>query len=471
MTLGFSDRIRSGTTDPLARALDRTSGARAIPGNAVAHLVDGPATFERLLDRIAAAEQWIHLENYIVRGDRTGHRFAEALRAARRRGVHVSVLYDHFGSWGTPRRYWSRLRDAGVRVRAFGPPRLRTPLAYFQRDHRKYVGIDGRVAVVGGICIGDEWAGDPARGLAPWRDSAIEICGPAVSALELSFLRLWSLAQGPPPPYTVRTDTVPCGATTIRVVEGAPGRLRLYRTMEFLCASAAERVWITDAYLVPLSPLFRTIMATAQAGVDVRLLLPGRTDLPAVRALARVGYRELLESRVRIWEWRGPVLHAKTALVDDDWYKVGSSNLNPTSLLGNYELDVLVSDPAVVGVAVQQFRRDFAHAVEVVLRPRRLVPAWRVEVPPAVVKMEDAGGSPPRRTAGALRQRTVLALRHVALGAQRSITGAVLFVSFGAGVLLLALPTLMSYVLAGMCFGLGLVAVWRYLELRRARRE
>lgn len=453
---------QSGGGD-LARALDRAAAARAIPGNAVTHLTDGPEAFAAMLRLIESARRWIHFENYIIRDDDTGRAFAAQLRRAAGRSVRVRVLYDHFGCRGTSRAFWRRLREAGVAVQTFNPVNPFRPLRSVRRDHRKYVSADGTGAVVGGICIGDEWAGSAARGHAAWRDTAVEVCGPAVPALELSFLRLWHRREGG---VGASTESVParpeaCGGALVRVVDGIPGRLRLYRTMELLFAGAAERLWLTDAYLVAPTPLYRSLIDAARDGADVRVLVPGVTDIPTIRALTRVGYRELLEAGARIWEYRGPMLHAKTAIADDIWFKVGSSNLNPSSLLGNYELDLLIEDRDLAAAAAQQFRRDLADAVEIVLRPRgRPVVAHRL--PPAVVPSEPPGSRPPL----ALPRRAASTVRQVAGAARRSIAGAVMFGFVGVGTLFLALPRMMAYALAVLCFGLAAAAASHFFRRR-----
>lgn len=468
MSLPQRERPEPGRAT-LERALDRVCGARAIPGNRVAHLIDGPHAYGRMLGLIEGAERWVHFENYIIRHDATGRIFAEHLIAAARRGVRVAVLYDHFGSFGTARGYWRRLRRAGVEVRAFNRVHPLHLVRSVRRDHRKYLGVDGTQAILGGICIGDQWAGEPPR-RPPWRDDAIELCGPTVPALEHAFLRLWRAAGGAEPGYTPPTRVDVCGGAAVRIVEGLPGKLRLYRAIALLAAGATSRLWVTDAYLVAATPLFATIIAAARDGIDVRLLLPGKSDLPAIRTLTRVGYRELLEAGVRIWEWHGPMLHAKTVIADDVWFKIGSSNLNPSSLVSNYELDILLEDRGAAASAIQQFRRDLAGAVEVVLKRRRLPERLAPRLPPAVVSTEPRvwrGG--PRRARGELTRRAAVTLRQVAGGARRSVAGAVIFASLGAGALLVAWPRVMAYVLATLCFGLGAVAGWHFLELRRYR--
>jgi len=449
----------------LERALDRTSDARAIPGNAVRHLPDGPETFAAMLAIIDAAREWLHFENYIIRDDCTGRVFAERLKAAAARGVTVRLLYDPWGCRGTPRRYFRTLRAAGVQSRAFNPVRLWHPITAMQRDHRKYCAADGARAVLGGICIGDEWAGFPERGIPPWRDTAVEIHGPALPALESSFLRRWEEAGGAADLATP-TRSEPQGTARVRVVDGVPGTLRVYRTMELLVAAACDRIWVTDAYMVAPAPLVASLIAAARSGADVRILLPGHTDLPAVRALTRVGYRELLEAGARIWEWHGPMLHAKTVVVDDRWVKVGSTNLNPSSLIANYELDVLIEDVEVTQAAAQQFRRDLSNAVEVVLRPRR----FAARLPPKVARAADPAEPGPRRRVRELPSRAAVALRQVAGGARRSIAGAVIFLSVGAGALFLALPRVMAYALAVISFSLAAGAASQFLQRRHRQR-
>ena len=178
--------------DAVERAFDRAAGGRPIPGNRVGLLFDGPAAFEAMLGLIAGAERWIHFDNYIFQSDETGFRFAEALAARARVGVKVRVSVDWLGSFGTKRTLWQLLESAGVSIHFFHRPGLLDLPSYLSRNHRKLVVADGRRAVLGGFCIGDEWAGDPARGRLPWRDTAIAVDGPA-AALDRAFARTWAI--------------------------------------------------------------------------------------------------------------------------------------------------------------------------------------------------------------------------------------------------------------------------------------
>jgi cardiolipin synthase len=450
-------------SDRLARAIDRATGARPIPGNALRHIPDSPTALETMLGLVSGARRTVHFENYIIRGDRTGRRFGDALAERARAGVRVRVLYDAFGSLGTRGRFWRELRRAGAEVRAFGPLWTSGPLDVFSRDHRKLVVVDGREAMLGGLCIGDEWAGDPARGRLPWRDTMVSVCGPAVPALDASFARVWTHAGGAIPDDPVEPTPEPCGTSVARVVEGSPGRSRAYRAVQMLAASVTERLWITDAYLVAPPPLYASLVDAATSGVDVRLLLPGTSDIPIVRTFSRIGYRDLLRAGVRIFEYGGPMLHAKTIVADREWARVGSTNLNVSSLLGNYELD-LVADCATLTEALSaQFRHDQSQSREVVLLERRGLPARLAPAPAAPAPVH-------KRSARELRARAVVALVQVAGGARRHVAGAAAFVFALAGTLLVLFPTAASILLAALAFGTS-VALAGYAVARGRRRR
>ena len=184
-------------------------------------------------------------------------------------------------------------------------------------------------------------------------------------ALDHAFEQTWTLAGGVIPPGRHAGEFAAAGQAEVGVVIGEPRRARIQRIVELLAAGAVDRLWITDAYLVAPRSLFQSLLDAARGGVDVRLLVPGASDLPLIRDLTRIGYRALLQAGVRIFEWDGPMLHAKTIVVDGAWCRVGSSNLNPSSLVGNYELDVLLHDTSLGAQLEAQFRRDAAQSAEV----------------------------------------------------------------------------------------------------------
>lgn len=442
----------------VACAINRAAGGRPVPGNQVHLLIDGPNTYRAMLEVIAGAKRWVHFENYIIRSDAAGWRFAELLASRAREGVQVRVLYDWLGSVATARSFWSYLRKAGVEVRAFHPPQLVDVVANVSRNHRKLVVADGSRAVVGGLCIGCEWTGENHSGGQPWRDTAVEIHGPAAALLDQTFVSVWELTGPEVPPDQVAGVVEPIGGADVRVISGEPGRERAYRVIELLTAGSVERLWITDAYLVAPPRLFQALLDAGKDGVDVRLLVPGSSDLPLIRNLSRIGYRDLLRSGVRIYEWDGPMLHAKTIVCDDRWVRVGSSNLNPSSLLGNYELDVLIEDPGLAEAMEAQFRRDVSRSREVASRPAR-GPRRISQALPAVLTYQDpeVGSAMYHRSGREARQRAVLALRTIASHARRSVFGPMSAMFIALGLLFVALPRESAYVLAALCawFALG----------------
>ncbi len=439
-------------------AINRASGGRPVPGNEVHLLIDGPNTYRAMLDVIAGATRWVHFENYIIRSDAAGWRFAELLAARAREGISVRVLYDWFGSFGTRRGFWDYLRKAGVEVRRFHPPQLVDVVTNVSRNHRKLVVADGSRAVLGGLCIGCEWTGESHAGGQPWRDTAVDIQGPAAAVLDQSFASIWELTGPPVSPEHVAGVVEPRGSADVRVISGEPGRERAYRVIELLAAGSVERLWITDAYLVAPPRLFQALRDSARDGVDVRLLVPGSSDLPLIRNLSRIGYRDLLRSGVRIYEWDGPMLHAKTIVCDDRWVRIGSSNLNPSSLFGNYELDVLIEDTPLAEAMEAQFRRDVARSREVASRPLRGPRRISQALPTALThQVPEIAGAGHRRSRRERRHRAALVLRAVASHARRSVFGPISAIFIVLGLLLVAVPRESAYILAAVCawFALG----------------
>ena len=240
--------------------------------------------------------------------------------------------------------------------------------------------------------------------------------------------------------------------------------------IELLSPGSLARLWITDAYLVAPPRLFQALRDAARDGVDVRLLVPGSSDLPLVRNLSRIGYRELLRSGVRIWEWDGPMLHAKTIVADGRWTRVGSSNLNPSSLLGNWELDVLIEDEVLADAMERQFRLDIARSREVVRRPVRGPRRISAALPTALQYQHPEVSPAPYRPSGReRRQRAALALRGVLSNARRSIFLPLSAVLVALGAFFFVLPTATAYVFGALCAWLALSA-WREAFRRRADR-
>lgn len=357
------------------QALSRTSGAALSERNTVRILQDAAGNYPVWLDAITRAKKFIHLENYIFQEDEVGWEFAEALSKRARDGVIVRVVRDWLGSWRAGSRgFWRQMVDSGVHLRCFNPPRIDSPIGWVTRDHRKSIAIDGEVAFVAGLCLSKRWLGDAGRGITPWRDTGVEIRGPAVADVHAAFGQIWeSTGEGLPTSELPSAEAIrAAGDVALRVVAGAPATAGMLRTDQLIAAVARHSLWLTDAYFVGITPYVQALLAAARDGVDVRLLVPHAMDVPFVRALSRSGFRPLLEGGVRIFEWNGSMLHAKTAVVDGRWSRIGSSNLNVASFLGNYELDVAIDDRRVARELQDLFLRDLDNATEIVLSHNRV---------------------------------------------------------------------------------------------------
>jgi len=397
-----------GATSPMRllaeQAFSRVAGAPLVPGNRVRLLKDARENYPAWLEALRSATQTIHFENFIIRDDDVGQQFAEVLIDKAREGVRVRLLYDWLGAVGkTSSRFWRRLTAGGVEVRCFNPPHVDSPLGWLSRNHRKSISVDHRVAFVTGLCVGRMWIGEPKRGIEPWRDTGVEVHGPAVADIVQAFAQAWAEA-GPP----LATDEVPdydsipwADEVMVRVVASMPNVAGLYRLDQLIAAVARQTLWLTDAYFVGTTSYVQALRAAALDGVNVRLLVPGSSDIPIFVSLSRAGYRPLLEAGVRVFEWNGSMLHAKTAVADGRWARVGSSNLNVASWIGNWELDVAVEDEAFAQAMQEMYLEDLMHATEIVLNEKqRMRPSRRPARPPAGSRSRS--GSAGRVAAGAL---------------------------------------------------------------------
>jgi cardiolipin synthase len=394
-----------------------------------------------------------------------------------RAGVRVRLLYDWLGGFGkTSRGFWNRLREGGVEVRCYNPPRFDNPFGWISRDHRKVIVVDRTVAFVTGLCVGRMWVGDPARGEAAWRDTGVALQGPAVDDCEDAFAEAWATAGDPLPADPLTADVPPAdagGGVSLRVVATVPSSAGLFRVDQLVAAIARNTLWLTDAYFAGNTPYIEALRAAAADGVDVRLLVPGSSDIAILRLISRAGYRPLLEAGIRVFEWNGPMLHAKTAVADGRWARVGSTNLNIASWLGNRELDVIVENDAFAKKVEAMFLDDLTGATEVILDARN-----RVRVPVerrAGRRRMSGGGSGGRAAAGALRiGNTVTA----ALANTRVLEPVEAHIALIAGAMLLAFalaaiefPRGLSYPLAGIAVWFGLSLLYRGLVLRRAHKR
>jgi cardiolipin synthase len=462
----------------LERAFARIANSDLRRGNAVTLLRDAAENYPAWLGAIRSARRVIHFENFIICDDDTGRLFAEALSERARAGVKVRVLYDWLGTSARALpRFWSRLEATGIEVRVFNPPRLTAPF-WIRRNHRKLITVDSRIGFVSGLCIADRWKGDADA--EPWRDTGVSLEGPVVADLDAAFADSWALA-GPPLPDDELIDAIhvpAAGEIAARVISGRPGFFRTYRLDQFIAATAQRTLWLTDAYFVATTAYVQTLAEAARDGVDVRLLVPGSSDVPILQPIVRAGYRPIVEAGIRVFEWNGSMLHAKTAVADGRWSRVGSTNLNLASWATNWELDVVVEDAGFAEAMEAMYLEDLANATEIVpgFGTRRQV----------VRNLRQA-----RRRSGRSRTRMVgrfaagaIALSNsasAAIGGSRSLTATEARSVASIGVLLIAAALLVSIlpvlvvaplVIMLVWFGIALLArAFRLSRRVRARRQ
>ena len=454
------------------QAFVRTIGTPLVEGNSVRILRDSRENYPAWLEAIASARHKIYFENYIIGNDETGRRFVQALAERAGAGVRVRVIYDWLGT----RRAGHLLAPivaAGGEVRCFNPPHLDSPFGWVTRDHRKSISVDGRIAFVTGLCVSRRWEGDPKRGIEPWRDTGVQLQGPAVADVEHAFAQVWR-ETGAPVPEDELTDPqsiAPAGEVKLAVVATAPADAGVYRLDQIIATAAKRTLWLTDAYFVGLAPYVQALRGAALDDVDVRLLVPGTSDLQLLSPVTRAGYRALLEAGVRIFEWNGPMLHAKTAVADCRWARVGSSNLNIASWLGNYELDVTADEASFAAEMEEMYREDLTNATEIVLRGRnRITPT--VRLPRATQKIRGGAGSASRAAAGALRISNTVG---AAIAKRRVLGPAEASVMLPVGLLLVLLavvcvkwPELVAIPVGVLAGWVGLALLIQAWRLRRA---
>lgn len=348
--------------------LSRTVRAPAMGLTETHVLRDGQQAFPVMLDLISSAQSTVCFENFIFAGDATGRRFAAALGEAKRRGVDVRVIYDPVGTMMVKGGSIARaLEGQGVVARAFRPVSLFVPWTWPRlrhRDHRKTLVVDGESAVVGGLCISDNWAAHSWGGR-DWRDTALLIRGPVVGQVTVAFDAMWQRCSGGSfelPDFSgAPPSSCPCGM----VAADLPGAHRVAEVYIWLADHAARSLDITDAYLVTPEPVVAAFEAAARRGVRVRFLLPGNNNHPVAAASARRLYARLMASGAQIHEWRGAMVHAKTAVADNSIVLVGSSNLDPLSMTRNFELNLLLADGATGLRMTEMFEDDLRGAREI----------------------------------------------------------------------------------------------------------
>ena len=372
-----------------AHALVAGLGEPLVTGNRVELLQDGPCTYSAMFEAIDQARDHINLESYILEAEGPGEEFARRLIARARAGVRVNVLYDSFGSIGTPASYFDHLRANGVNVCEYNPLRRLGNLlsrALHLRDHRKLMVVDGRIGFIGGVNISPVYAagssplaalgasgGVPPGGAAApapgWRDTHVRVEGPIVAQLQRLFMHHWSRHSSVALRGTHYFPPLgPAGQQRVALAACDAGRRRnpFYRALLSALDAAQLRIYLTTAYLVPTRRFMRTLLRAVQRGVEVHLLLPGTSDFWLPLQAGRSHYGRLLRGGVHVHELQGALLHAKTCVIDGLWTTVGSSNLDWRSFLHNAEANLVVLDAGLAQEMERVFMADVARSREIV---------------------------------------------------------------------------------------------------------
>lgn len=352
--------------------IERVYGSKFIPGNNVALFYEGSEVFSSIFLDIQEARKSICLVFYIFRDDSTGRALGDALKKKALEGVRVCILYDHFGSLGTPKSFWRGLRSAGIEVRASRPFRWHRPGSYVYRDHRKLIVIDGEIAFTGGLNIGDEYSGYGffRRRKMGWRDTAIRVTGPAAARLYEIFDLTWRYWNGAPL-ERLGSDaslTHPGGLKVMPIFSSsARGRKRMRRMFHWCIRNANRQISLTTAYFTPSRRLMHILGEAVRRGVRVRLLLPSRGDVTAAHYAGRAFFSQLLKAGVEIYLYRESVLHAKTYIFDKLFSIVGSANLDFQSMRKNDEGNIGVFDVMFAREMEMVFEIDLARSEQVSL--------------------------------------------------------------------------------------------------------
>ncbi|MGH8145721.1 MAG: phospholipase D-like domain-containing protein, partial [Rhodanobacteraceae bacterium] len=433
-------------------------------------LIDARANFDAWLEAIAGAKHNILFGNYIFKDDATGRGFVDALAERARAGVRVCVLHDWLGCLGQSRaRFWQPLRGAGGQVRTYNPFDPLSPFGWVNRDHRKLLTVDSRIGFVSGVCASGAWLGDPSHGRDPWRDTGIALRGPAVADLLRAFADTWA-ELGEPLDESILSghDSNHAGEVALRVIATQPATAGTYRLDQLIAAMAQQRLWLTDAYFIGVAPYVSALENASRDGVDVRLLVPGASDIPVVAALSRTGYRSLLQAGIRVFEWNGSMLHAKTAVADDRWARVGSTNLNIASWIGNCEIDVAIEDQSFAQRLAEQYESDLENATEIVLSRRRARPAA-----PMPRHGLHGHGSAGRSAVGAMRMATTLG---AALHNRRELNDTETRPLLGGSAVLLVIagiaawwPQVLAWPLAALALWIAVSLAVRWARMQRQR--
>ncbi len=392
------DRLKRSVdpTDVLDRhtaVVESVTESPLTKGNKVTLLADGQATYAAMFKALQNAKDHVNLESYIIEDDEIGRKFADLLLQKQTEGVQVNLIYDSMGSMDTPASFFQRLRDGGILVVGFNPInplKSREEWGLTHRDHRKILIVDGKLAIIGGINISEVYSSSPFKrkqtGKSPirWRDTDMQIEGPAVAEFQKLFLDTWLKQKGPKLyERNYFPDLKEEGNVLVRVVGSTTGETNRIPFIVYVSAiSFAENsIHMTNAYFIPDAQIVKALTDAAERGVDVKIILPGITDSQLALSAQRYHYSKLLKSGVKLYEHSTSLLHAKTAVVDKVWSTVGSTNMDSMSLLHNDEVNAVILSHEFADEMEKMFVRDLADSRQILWdewKKRPLLPRIKV---------------------------------------------------------------------------------------------
>jgi cardiolipin synthase len=356
-------RVRTDEVDPSYRALEQFPKMPFTSHNDATLLINGRAAFDAMFAGIESAQEYVLVQFYIIRDDVIGRELKLRLENKARAGVRVYVLYDEIGCYYLPKMYRLELAEAGVLMVPFRTSRgFRNRFQVNFRNHRKIVLVDGRVAYVGGINVGDEYLGQHPQ-IGPWRDTAVEVTGPVVEAIQFSFVEDWHWATGDVPDLDWAPRPAEEGNQNALVLASGPSDDLETCELFFVHSinAARRRLWIASPYFVPDPPLICALQLAALRGVDVRIMLPEKPDHKLVYLAAFSFIEEAEPSGVKFYRYEPGFMHHKVILVDDDFAAVGTANFDNRSTRLNFELMLLFADEPFAAQVAAMLENDFAN--------------------------------------------------------------------------------------------------------------
>lgn len=358
------------TNSPFTKQhIETIYGTTFTDGNKVTLLWKDKDLFHNIFEYVKKARQLICLEFYIFRNDETGSELAEILRQKASEGVMVHVLYDHFGSFDTSPKFWKSLRQSGVQIRASHPFKWASPFHYAHRDHKKLVIIDGDKAFTGGLNIANEYRGYYRfKKIKGWRDTGIFLEGPIAKTLLDTFKKSWEIWKGIPILFEKKVEPITGGLPVLPIfASSAKGRRKMRKLLYDSITQCQKSIYITTAYFTPSRRMLQILEDAVLRGIDVKLLLPGKSDILAAHYAARASFTKLLRAGVEIYNYHGEILHAKTSVFDGVWSIIGSANLDFQSLRRNDEGNVGIIDENFGSQMIEIFNEDLKQSEKITL--------------------------------------------------------------------------------------------------------